>query len=113
MKIRQGFVSNSSSTSFCVCGFHMSDTYVAHFPDMPKEEYWDYLDEKQSEANKLGLEFITGDCGGVVGLSIGKMKKTESLVQFERRAKKLLEELLGRKLHACESISITYGEIHS
>ena len=54
MKIRKGFVSNSSSTSFCIYGIHV----------------YDPADDLYEEAEELGL-FVRGDqCGD--GLYIGK-----------------------------------------
>jgi hypothetical protein len=87
MKIRHGFVSNSSSSSFCIFG-----TFV--------EGNQEDLEEK---ATDVGLEVEWGDPnssldGLYVGLSPGKMGANETRKQFEDRVEDLLKKATGEDL---------------
>ena len=73
MKIRNGFVSNSSSSSFCILGISVDDaTY-----------------DKVQESDKCGI--ITecgineGDDSKYIGLNPESMKEEETLSQFKDR----------------------------
>lgn len=76
MKIRNGFVSNSSSTSFCIGGITIDK------------------DLEMEESNKLeekGLEVIINADDGItyVGISIDKMEDNETKREFLERVKKM------------------------
>lgn len=79
MKIRNGFVSNSSSSSFVIFG-----RYNVDLEELNIEH--DVLDEK-------GIEYYEDDESGLcVGVDPGEMKPDETLLQFQTRiAKKLTD----------------------
>jgi hypothetical protein len=88
MKIRQGFVSNSSTTSFCIYGMKYDG------PESNDE------DEDESLYDKLkgtGLEHHRNPNGGspYVGMSPWNMEDDETMAQFRKRVEKLITKKLG------------------
>ena len=86
MKVRHGFVSNSSSTSFCIYG-----AYVDKTEDMGwKANLWE-------AATKLGLhvQLAKDDDGVYVGRKYDTLKDDETGEEFKKDAEKKLRELLG------------------
>jgi len=78
MKIRLGFVSNSSSSSFCITGIY-------------RDNWDDDLDEK---AQEIGLYTSCGEYDGMyIGLQFEGMGLDETRRQFEARAKELLVKI--------------------
>ena len=75
MKTRIGFVSNSSSTSFCIMGLLVSET----------GEY--DAAETIAEGTELEVHYgcNEGDDSVYVGLSPDSMKETETLQDFKNR----------------------------
>jgi hypothetical protein len=73
MKTRTGFVSNSSSSSFCIMGTVIS-----------KKEYKKLLSDKK--AKKLSLRKVWESNVYWVGIDVEGMKSTETLDDFRRRA---------------------------
>ena len=71
MKVRMGFVSNSSSTSFCIYG-----TFIKGFTD-----------EHEEKVEKLHLEYEYDQegSGAYIGMSFNKMKDDETKLQFKTR----------------------------
>lgn len=54
MKVRHGFVANSSSTSFCCIGIKLSKEELCSFFNIDKKEIYEYLDD---ELNMTYKEF--------------------------------------------------------
>ena len=79
MKIRTGFVSNSSSSSFCIAGIYL--------------ENWD--DELEEKADKEDLFVSSGESGDVmyIGLDFCDMLGEETKNQFYARVKEKLEKI--------------------
>lgn len=81
MKIRTGFVSNSSSSSFCLVGYAIDMDY----------DNDDELEEKFKDSNliiRCGISDLE-DCY-IVGKDIYSMKDEETLLEFKKH---ILEEL--------------------
>jgi len=85
MKIRTGFVSNSSSSSFCIYGTSIDTKRVEGI-------------EKQIE--EMGLEIHNGDCNYdngtlYVGRSWSSIKDDETGAQFKEFVRKALNKFFG------------------
>jgi len=91
MKMRKGFVSNSSSTSFCIYGTTVKDELEAKLPE--------------------GLNYYYGDPNNEGAIYIGKywsdIGDDETGRQFKESVEKALEELLGKKVE-CGTIDEGY-----
>ena len=78
MKIRYGFVSNSSSTSFCIYGVSLENE---------DEEIVD-------AAGKLGLYVQYGQWDGVyIGREYSSIKNDETGAEFKESTQKLIDQL--------------------
>lgn len=107
MKTRNGFVSNSSTTSFCIMGIELDEL---NFPEEPNEEerklmeeceYEDVSDIDRSERmdirfDKSGLDYEIEPYNDnvYVGLSVSKMRPDETMAQFQERAAELIRQHL-------------------
>ena len=100
MKIRNGFVSNSSSSSFLV--------YGSECPRSVEN------DEKCAELIKeLGIEYIYGyedegisDC---IGLSWDEVKDDETGKQFKERVEEAVKKILGNNVK-CWTLSAAWRD---
>jgi hypothetical protein len=98
MKIRTGFVSNSSSSSFCILGFRVTDAVEEAIKEhAPKE-----VDEILEDA---GLEFWDTEDGKFAGISIqGKTLQSAAKIK-----EKLLKTIKSIGLKRKPSINIFGG----
>lgn len=106
MKVRVGFVSNSSTSSFCCQGIAFDSPQQLWGEDWDGDEYEDI----DKAASKLGLSAYClqeYDCGWVVGLDFTSMKSDETRKEFEKRAADLIAKFAGKK-QKCEVQEGTY-----
>jgi len=85
MKVRTGFVSNSSSTSFCICGAYFEKEEIIKLcKKRGIEEDWD---EGSDLAKLVDLEYEhdEGNYGGYIGLSPDKIGDHETGKEFKER----------------------------
>jgi hypothetical protein len=85
MKIRNGFVSNSSSSSFLIYGAAITQDDAETF---------------EKKAVKAGLEFKYGPDGydnNYIGLSWDSIKDNETGKEFKERIEKAVEKVMGEK----------------
>lgn len=97
MKIRMGFVSNSSTSSFCIYGVYLSDAEaqdIKNALEKTEEDDYEFWEEK---ASKLGLahHHPDGFDGHYIGMEWSNIKGSETGNQFKKRVKKLITELIG------------------
>lgn len=90
MKICATFISNSSSTSFCMIGLSTD------------EDIYDQYYQLDYEARKnLPINIYCHDDDYYIGVDITKMQDHETLTQFKIRVGNLLEETIPN-LHGCK-----------
>ncbi len=93
MKIRQGFVSNSSTTSFCIYGAYVSPEEDER--DEDDEDYDEYEDMYEKVEN-AGLEchHMEGRSGEYcVGLGPNCIKDDETGGAFKLRVQKMIKDI--------------------
>ena len=86
MKIRQGFVSNSSTTSFCIMGGWVNSPEDC-------DDFWDMCESNGLECHSPEGYSRGGDYA--VGLNFDDMGDDETKAQFIRRVKDLIFKLTG------------------
>lgn len=102
MKIRQGFVSNSSTTSFCIYGAYFENWPDTDNPEIDKECYHkeDYWWDK---AREVGLEIhgVPWDDGGYIGAEWSSIRDDETGAQFKARVEAAIFKLMGIRPDKC------------
>lgn len=111
MKIRSGFVSNSSSSSFCIYGVYMdTDELVEKMKNAGNlsEEELEQLDDEGSwyiqellygKMDNLSIYESEGDCW--IGRDFTTIGDDETGKQFKESVEQNMEKLLGEKVD-CE-----------
>ena len=120
MKFRTGYVSNSSSTSFCLFGkfFTKESLFEVLLTQVERDENnndkWEMRDCLEDKLYDLkgDVEFLVGseDENTIVGIAPMKMKEQETLAEFKARATESINEALGTSL-TTENFSWELGEI--
>lgn len=109
MKIRTGFVSNSSSSSFCIYGVYVKEKDILTGKEILEKgyvqkeniKYDDALDDIQAGPNKMGLSVeLTPysrdeDCL-YVGVSWLNVKDDETGAQFKARVEELVKKVIRK-----------------
>jgi len=101
MKFRQGFVSNSSTTSFCICGICSSESDLEDWlkvknSDEEDEDYEFYdIIEECCEKEDLSLHMEPYNNFYYIGIDMKVMKDNETLGDIKNRVKEKLKNLFG------------------
>jgi hypothetical protein len=94
MKIRSGFVSNSSSSSFCIYGTTISKEDVEKITG----EKYDYDTGKLEEITELEC-IVLGESDAIyIGRSYSSIRDDESGKQFKDSVENALKKALGREV---------------
>jgi len=100
MKIRSGFVSNSSSSSFLIYGAFLNSSDIKELLKLSEEEQQDELDYILQE--RTGFEVHAPiddyDDGYYIGRSYDSIGDDETGKQFKESVEKKLEEVFGKKI---------------
>jgi hypothetical protein len=87
MKIRAGFCSNSSSSSFCIYGVYTEDG------DLVKSMDNNEFDNALSKAN-FDFYHLDGLDGYYIGRELTSMKEDETMREFKKRVEEDLQKIL-------------------
>lgn len=103
MRIRHGFVSNSSSTSFCIFGLAVK---------MNTDDEWENIEEKV-ECSDTELETFYGDPDswermGYIGIDRTYIGNDETGQQFKDRVAALVEQIVPGQGENCENHEESY-----
>lgn len=89
MKLRTGFVSNSSSSSFCILGVIIPSEIITELTEKGSDIY--ELEEKTDLDVAEGLDVYSGE--HFIGLTPDAMADDETLLEFKERILKKLKKL--------------------
>ena len=93
MKQRIGFVSNSSSCSFCIYGIFVPPERVAEICDPESDrEFKPELKQKLDDAGFTSLEIVTGQDGGEYGIYVGRDIFDQSMDETRREFQGRIEQ---------------------
>ena len=115
MKVRTGFVSNSSSSSFLIYGIAVEDIDTLKkslSKTTPKadeeveegdEDNYEFLETLLDKPEAEGLEYHVSDYCNWIGASWDTVGDDETGAQFKKRVELSIKQLLGKKMK-CETI---------
>jgi hypothetical protein len=109
MKIRQGFVSNSSSSSFCIYGTYLDNSNICDLfvnanlstRELIEDAFNTYKFQEIVFKNKKLKEitFLPDENGIVyIGIPIENMKEDETKREFKNRSQKMLDDVFGKNV---------------
>jgi hypothetical protein len=87
MKIRNGFVSNSSSTSFCLYGVEFDEDFDE-----------DLLEQPEDRKNRLSVFSAPYDNITFMGLPLTECRDDETMGDFKKRVKDLIKRSYKKEI---------------
>jgi len=95
MKTRQGFVSNSSSTSFCIYGIELDESEQIDLSVKLEVDPYD-LDNRLEEMGFNTHPYDQYSDTLVIGLSMNKMRGDETRDEFEARVENMFIDIVDK-----------------
>jgi len=96
MKIRSGFVSNSSSSSFLIYGVYLDS--IQEFNPDPDDEDFDIYDYLYDKCRKLDLDCHRPYDATYIGKSWNEVGDNETGKEFKERTEAAIRKLLDGKV---------------
>jgi hypothetical protein len=111
MKTRNGFVSNSSASSFCIFGCVIENISYEEDCIDANNDFESLYDELYSsdKPKDVAVEIMEYDSNIYVGISPWKCRNDETMGQFKDRTKKTVTEFL--KQHKIDTAELKFYEI--
>ena len=103
MKVRTGFVSNSSSSSFCVIGAYIGGDFYDEAEKLNIDP-WVYIESQAGEYRNLGLDVFVGEDE----LLIGKNVQTD--ITIDKQIEIVNDFFKENNIN--EKATFIYGEIY-
>jgi len=101
MKTRKGFISNSSTTSFCIYGISIDPNEIKTILNLPDTEGIYEAIEEESKNKDISLYFIDGseysDCF-YIGQAYSSIEDNETGAQFKQRVKEEVNKLFDNQI---------------
>jgi hypothetical protein len=117
MKIRDGFVSNSSSTSFAIIGFEADTETTIELLALDGVNPYDYEDDDYlylpyGSVEGNNLSFYGSDDAFCIGWDAEELLQEFTIPEAKQHLKEFMEEKFNKKLSLNE-ITFHYGESSS